>query len=163
MAMWPPSPAVGFHFPSRHFESAKHLCDCWLHLSDYSHELDLSAISQAVNSRVLWTSHGPPTHPPVKMQPLASRLFCCLPLALSKCHWALTLPSNSSSQSAGDSLLCSLLVSEHKYFPRVSICCLPGQIINTRKLLKHFIWISWNRLDPIRTMWVARNVNTAKT
>lgn len=80
--MWPPSPAVGFHFPSRHFESAKHLCACWVHLSDYSHDLGLSAISQAANSRVPWTSHGPPPHPPGKMQPLASRLFCCLPLAL---------------------------------------------------------------------------------
>lgn len=151
-----------FSFPKQgFFENTKHLCDYWLHLSDYSYELDLSTISQAANSRVPWTSYWSP----VKMQPFTSRLFCCLPLALSKWvfHWALTLSSNSSSQSAGDLLSCSLLVSEYEYFPRVSICCLPGQIMSTHKLLKHIIWTSWNRLDLIHTMWVARNVNTTKT
>lgn len=160
--MWPPSPAVCFRFPSRDFLRIQNTCVT----TDYTLVIIHMNLTWAPLARQPIAEYfGQATDPPVKMQPFTSRLFCCLPLALSKWvfHWALTLSSNSSSQSAGDLLSCSLLVSEHEYFPRVSICCLPGQIMSTHKLLKHVIWTSWNRLDLIHTMWVARNVNTAKT
>lgn len=148
-------------FSSTLFSFPKHLCDCWLHLSDYSYELDLSTISQAANSRVPWTSYWSPSQdatlyfPPILLSStgpfqmgLPLGINPIFELQLSECR-RLTF--------------MFLLVSEHEYFPRVSICCLPGQIMSTHKFLKHVIWTSWNRLDLIHTMWVARNVSTAKT
>lgn len=151
-----------FSFPKQgFFENTKHLCDCWLHLSDYSYELDLSTISQAANSRVPWTSYWSPSQdatlyfPPILLSSTGP-LQMGLPLGIN--------PIFELQLSECRRLtFMFLLVSEHEYFPRVSICCLPGQIMSTHKLLKHVIWTSWNRLDLIHTMWVARNVNTAKT
>lgn len=72
-------------------------------------------------------------------------------MALSQYHLSLILPANSSTRP------CPLLISEHKYFPRVSICCFPGQITRARKLLKHVPWTSWNRLDPIHPIVGGQN------
>lgn len=145
MAMWPPSPALCFRFPNTCVTA-----DCTLVIIHMN--LTWAPLARQPIAEYL----GQTTDPPVKTQPFTSRLFCCLPLGIN--------PIFELQLSECRRLtFMFLLVSEHEYFPRVSICCLPGQIMSTHKFLKHVIWTSWNRLDLIHTMWVARNVSTAKT
>lgn len=148
-----------FSFPKQgFFENTKHLCDCWLHLSDYSYELDLSTISQAANSRVPWTSYWSPSQdatlyfPPILLS--STGLFQMgLPLGINPIF----------KLQLSECRRLTFIGFWTRIFPKGIYLLSPRANYETHKLLKHVIWTSWNRLDLIHTMWVARNVSTAKT
>lgn len=128
--------------------------DCWSHLSDYSSadELDLTTISQAAKSKVPWTSHCLPASQEATPH-FPSPIFS--PTPFYKCHLALTLPANSTSSKCRRIPFTFCIDLWTQIFP-MGICCLPGQITSTFKLLN-----SMRQVRP-HTMWVARKVNTAK-